>query len=1087
MLLRKPYSYLLIVVLMFCALLSSAQPNPCGVKAIMSPNVTDSVMAAPGPVYFQNASINATSYKFIMEPYSWILNTPVNWGIQPGLTIVKLVAYNGDCTDTAVAYYFCAGNFPSSTDNPRMLFGYGARDNNIIDLSTYSNGYALAGTRAFWFQRQEADQGFLIKTRSGGCVDWGRKLVDTFPFGTEIKNIDVGPSDATFFLGRVRNTDYAVKLDVQGNVLWANRLRDAGGNNMVFQLLQSAPDGGAVVSGAASSDPNPCIIRFNQDGSVRWARKYGYPGPGQAMLRNICLKDNYVYISSTIGFSNEAVITKLDDATGVTVWARRYVTPNGWLGLNNIHSRDSILVVGFATATGLSNTPTIGGFMRMDTSGAPIAATLVGETYVPNNLVGPYGGNSALVKSGNNFYIISVGSVSLSLQPGISYYTKLIKIDSDYNVSWVQASGGAGVPRFFYATPAPGDGLAIGGNEIGAAMSPNHLGAFLSLKEINAAGGNPNANCMFGNQVTVIVQPVIQLQNYTWTSDAPHSVTAINSNIPIAPYYPEMRFKCPEYVDSCSYLKIEGPRSVCNFNANYTYKSRKNKACGQPTVWKAPPSVQVINQTDSSVTVQFKTIGRHVIYGTNPLSCVPVQDSIIVDANTDEPPPNLGPDREMCPQNTVLLRAGNRYFSYEWSDGSTDSVLTVNQPGKYWVKVTDSCTNVFTDTVEVRLAAPIAISIGADRQICPKDTITLQATGGFMNYQWSPAYNISSQTTQSVLVSPLINTTYTLVAEKTPGCFAYDTVNIQVFSAPSINLGPDTQFCFGDSAVFNAGTGFASYTWNNGSSNAQLTAYTAGEFSVLGVTNDGCRARDTVKVLQVFALPAPTLDQDAVLCVGETKNLDAGAGYLSYQWSTGSTSQTITVSATGTYRVEVTDGNGCKSNAQTMITKIQPLPSSFLGRDTAICSYGNLILRSSGNYSNYNWNTGSTQSSITITTPGQYWLEVKDTDGCVGRDTVSVAPKQCLKGLHVPSAFTPNGDRRNELFKPLLFGNIKAYKFTVFNRWGTIVFQSTTPGQGWDGRIRGVMQDNGAFVWVCSYQLEGEPAQIEKGTVMLIR
>jgi gliding motility-associated-like protein len=1079
--------FFLALNLLLISSLSVAQSNPCGVQAVISPNVSDSIMYSYGPVYFQSNSINATSYRFIIGIIQYPMNSPVNFGITPGLTTVKLVAYNGNCTDTAIAYYFWSGTAPTSADNSRRIYGYPSRDQYISDLSRSDSGYLLAGNRSSWYEMREGMQGLLIKTKNGGCVEWAKKLAIDWPFGTEIKMTATGPSDATFFVGAVSTVDHLVKLNATGDIIWSMRLEDVTGKKSYINSLHPTPDGGIIVAAYLYGDSKPVLIRLNNDGSVRWSRKYDYNLENYNGFKNIRLKDNYIYVGGTAGYTSVSMIAKVDDLTGSTVWLKRYSSPNGFIILDNIISVDSTLMVGYKAPTGVTNTPIIGGFMRMDTSGNILLSKLVGETYVPNTLVGPYGGNSSLIQSGKTFYMISSGSVTLSLQPGISYLTKLTQIDSNYNVKWVQSSGGSGVPRFFYGTAAPNDGIAIGGNEIGTAMTTNTTGTFLSIKVIDSSGGNPGANCYFENQPFIVVQPVIEVQNTVWTNDVPGGIVTINAAVPLQTFYPEMKYKCPDYADSCSYLKLSGPTSICNLNDTYTIKSHKNRACGQPTQWTVPSSLQLLNQTDTSVTIKIPAFGRYIIYGKNPLSCVPTFDSIIINAATSAPPLELGQDRDLCLQNSFILHAGNKYATYLWQDGSTDSLFTVTQPGQYWVRVTDSCTNVFSDTILVSPAAPIAISAGADRQICPKDTIRIEATPGFLNYQWSPSYNISTVSNFSVLVSPLVDTSYTLVAEKTPGCFAYDTVRVSVFRVPAINLGPDLAFCNGDSAVLNADPGFANYTWSNGSHGTQLTIKSVGSYSVTGTTSDGCYARDTVRVVQVFSLPTPQLDQDPVLCVGEVKNLDPGSGYTSYLWNTGSTSQSLPVSGIGVYTVQVTDNNGCKGEAHSTINRMQNVPSSFLGPDTAICNYGIVTLKPITSYNNYLWNTGSLQPTITVTKPGLFWLEVKDDENCIGADSILVSPKECLKGLYVPGGFTPNNDGLNDLFRPRIFGDIRQYKFTVFNRWGEIIFNSTIPEHGWDGRIGGTLQNTAVFVWTCTYQLEGEPVRMEKGTFTLIR
>ena len=115
-----------------------------------------------------------------------------------------------------------------------------------------------------------------------------------------------------------------------------------------------------------------------------------------------------------------------------------------------------------------------------------------------------------------------------------------------------------------------------------------------------------------------------------------------------------------------------------------------------------------------------------------------------------------------------------------------------------------------------------------------------------------------------------------------------------------------------------------------------------------------------------------------------------------------------------------------------------------------------------------------------------YVLTVKDNSGCSGKDSITVRPKDCMLGFYVPSSFTPNNDGKNDLFYPFLFGNIEKYEFTVYSRWGQIIFKSKTPGQGWNGKANGILQDSNVFVWTCSYVLNGQ-SKLEKGTVLLVR
>src|SRR5207244_4038837 len=110
-----------------------------------------------------------------------------------------------------------------------------------------------------------------------------------------------------------------------------------------------------------------------------------------------------------------------------------------------------------------------------------------------------------------------------------------------------------------------------------------------------------------------------------------------------------------------------------------------------------------------------------------------------------------------------------------------------------------------------------------------------------------------------------------------------------------------------------------------------------------------------------------------------------------------------------------------------------------------------LTLKSLKTFSKYLWNNNSTNSSISISSPGKYWLEVTNQQACTGRDTIVIAAKDCMKGLYVPNGFTPNNDGKNDVFKAMLFGPYKSFIFTIYNRWGAVVFSTTDPTRGWDG------------------------------------
>ena len=143
----------------------------------------------------------------------------------------------------------------------------------------------------------------------------------------------------------------------------------------------------------------------------------------------------------------------------------------------------------------------------------------------------------------------------------------------------------------------------------------------------------------------------------------------------------------------------------------------------------------------------------------------------------------------------------------------------------------------------------------------------------------------------------------------------------------------------------------------------------------------------------------------------------------------------------------------------------------------------------SGNYT-YSWNTSPVQTNaIANNLPqGTYTVTVSSIDACpANADIVIPVDFSCI-GVYFPSAFTPNGDGRNDSFGPLgSLSLLSDYHISIYNRWGQRVFDSNDPLQKWDGRVKGKLNDNNLFVWYAEYVLPGQAKLLRKGTIILIK
>ncbi|MFT3912007.1 MAG: gliding motility-associated C-terminal domain-containing protein [Ferruginibacter sp.] len=252
-------------------------------------------------------------------------------------------------------------------------------------------------------------------------------------------------------------------------------------------------------------------------------------------------------------------------------------------------------------------------------------------------------------------------------------------------------------------------------------------------------------------------------------------------------------------------------------------------------------------------------------------------------------------------------------------------------------------------------------------------------------------------------------------------------------------------------------------------------------------------------------LPSVSITADTtVICPGETIHfiatpVDEGTAPI-YQWqvnglNVADNNPAIDLRIPGdgdVVRCLLTSNSNCVTDPNAISNSIvitvdgSLKPADFLQVDTAVCKYGKIELKSTGAYDNYLWNTGATTASIIIKQPGKYWLDVS-TNGCSGSDTILVTQKLCLKGFFMPTAFTPNNDGTNDWLKPIVEGKLLQYHLTIMNRWGQVIFQTTDANNGWDGKYKGIPQDENAYLYACTYQLSGETVKSIKGTIVLIR
>lgn len=431
-----------------------------------------------------------------------------------------------------------------------------------------------------------------------------------------------------------------------------------------------------------------------------------------------------------------------------------------------------------------------------------------------------------------------------------------------------------------------------------------------------------------------------------------------------------------------------------------------------------------------------------------------VKHTIVVDDNLQV---NLGPDTTLCDGQTLILDAHDPGSTYQWSTGETTEMINVTTPGTYWVVVHQgSC--VATDTINVNFVPVPVVNLGNDTSLCAGQPITLDAGNPGANYLWS-----NGATTETI--TPTITGRYTVICSA-GSCKAYDTINITFIPYPVVNLGPDESICDSIAVTLDAGNPGSQYLWSNGDTTRYLTTNIPGTYWVT-VNNGPCIASDTITLLNNVR-PVVDLGPPVKLCYGQSLILDAGNPGMHFLWSTGMNTETIDVTQSGTYWVEVTSGS-CHT-WDTVKIYIAPELIISLGPDTFICPGDQVIMSPGDGFSSYKWIPGGeTTSFIIVNQPGTYGVTVTDADGCTAEASKWLRDF-CPSDMYIPSGFTPNGNGNNDFFMAYC-ENVQEFHMIIFDRWGELIYESYDISTGWDGTFEGKKVPQGVYVYKVEYRL----------------
>lgn len=413
--------------------------------------------------------------------------------------------------------------------------------------------------------------------------------------------------------------------------------------------------------------------------------------------------------------------------------------------------------------------------------------------------------------------------------------------------------------------------------------------------------------------------------------------------------------------------------------------------------------------------------------------------------------PSLGNDTSLCSGQSLTLNSGNTGATYLWSTGAVSQTINVTTSGQYWVTVSSGACQL-SDTMNVTFLPNPVVNLGNDTTVCLSSVITLDAGNPGSTYLWS-----TGAVTQTININT-IGTYYVTVSNGQ--CSKKDTINIQLLT--QLSLGNDTTLCTGQSLTLNAFVPGATYLWSTGATTPAIHLSLPGQYSV--ITNLGsCQTFDTVNV-NYISYPVINLPSSSSICPNSSVILDAGAPATSYLWSTGATTQTITVSSGGTFSVVVANAQ-CKISDTTIVKSVEPIAWE---NSAMLCSVDKYTLDAGTSGATYLWSTGATTQTIDVTESGIYWV-VMNKENCLLSDTILLDGGLGAGVVWFPNSFTPNGNELNDIFTGIGI-DITYFHLTIFDRWGELVFESETEDTGWNGTYKGAVVKQDVYVWKLQYK-----------------
>ncbi len=531
--------------------------------------------------------------------------------------------------------------------------------------------------------------------------------------------------------------------------------------------------------------------------------------------------------------------------------------------------------------------------------------------------------------------------------------------------------------------------------------------------------------------------------------------------------------------NDCNGLMISGNKTAC-VNSTTTYSIPA--LSGANYQWEVPNGWKIISDSNTNIINVIPGSQSGIITANEQNSCANLQASIFV---TTSPPTIAG---TLNGNNIVCEGANSSTINLSGNTGNILKWLSTTD-GINWTTIADT-TNTYT-------------------------ALNLNNTTKFIALvQNGAACSIDSATGATIVVD-----SRSVAGMLTPA-------DLQI--CQDQNKDATLHLINHDGAVVNWQSSIDSINWINFLPNKTDTFYNI--TSVLAPTKfrvivkNGVCIPDTSTISSVGIFnehfpQAVATPADTAICFGTSTNLNATINIgTSYTWSNSSTlynagngnidnlPYNIKAKAAPTnsisYVLSVKNGNCPNLLLDTFFVSVIPPVTVFAGRDTSVVINQPLQLLATSNVADsanisYLWSPATYLNNATISNPiaifnnpintFTYTVRVTTAEGCFGEDSIHVTVFKTLPDIFVPSGFTPNNDGKNDILRPITVGITTINFFSVYNRFGQLLFTTKEFGKGWDGNFNGTPQPSGTYIFIAQGIDYAGKTVSKKGTSVLIR